>query len=379
MSKINILYVIWSLGLGGAEQVVKSLVKGLNKAKFRPFICCLNDEGRFADELKAQGIQVFALNKKRGIDFSVVPKLVKIIKENNINVVHTHLWGANLWGRLAANEAHIPVVVTEHNVDVWKNPIHFVIDRFLFRKTDCFVAVSEMVRGFYSQKLGVTREKIEVVYNGVEIKVPQCPCAPVPQQKNIKNELGINDDEKVIAVIGRLVPQKGIEFFLNAMKGVFNHRPSTIDNRLKILIVGEGPLLNNLKLKVKNEKLEDKVEFLGFRKDIPEILSITDILVLPSSREGLPMILLEAMAAGVIVVATRVGGTPELLQDGFNGFLIEYGDAVGLEKEIQHILTMDERTRDEIIGNAKNTVKDKFSLEKMVVEHERIYQQLIAQ
>ena len=130
---INILYVIWSLGLGGAEQVVISLARGLDKSKFQPFICCLNGEGRFAEELKKEGIQVFALNKVKGIDFSVVPKLVRIIRENNINVVHTHLWGANFWGRFAANAAKVPVVITEHNVDVWKSPLHFLIDRFLFK------------------------------------------------------------------------------------------------------------------------------------------------------------------------------------------------------------------------------------------------------
>ena len=423
---INVLYIIWSLGLGGAEQVVISLARGLDKSKFRPFICCLNDEGRFSEELKKEGIQVFALNKVKGIDFSVVPKLVKIIRDNNIQVVHTHLWGANFWGRFAANAAKVPVVITEHNVDVWKSPLHFLIDKYLFKKTDCFIAVSETVRNFYAQKLGVAKERIKVVYNGVDVrnahegrwtrdegrkdertKDVHRQQTTDDRQNTLREEFGIKSDEKVISVIGRLVPQKGIEFFLNAMKEVLNHRPSTMDHRLKILIVGDGLLLESLKLQASSCKLKDKIIFTGFRKDVREILSITDILVLPSSREGLPIILLEAMAEGAIVVATCVGGTPELVQDGENGFLVEYGDVEGLQKILVSLLDgllqatgyklRDEKTKDEgrgtrdekrkneedlaideIRNNAKRTVEEKFSLEKMVLEHQEIYRELIA-
>jgi len=137
--RTNILYIIWSLGLGGAEQVVISLAQGLDKNKFQSFICCLDDEGVFADGLKAQGIEIFALNKKHGIDLSVIFKIKRIIKENQIHVVHTHLWGAGLWGRIAALLAGVPVVITEHNVDVWKKWYHKLSDKVLalFTKKIC--------------------------------------------------------------------------------------------------------------------------------------------------------------------------------------------------------------------------------------------------
>lgn len=444
---INILYVIWSLGLGGAEQVVISLARGLDKSKFRPFICCLNDEGRFAEELKKEGIKVVALNKAKGIDFSLISKLVRVIRENNIQIVHTHLWGANFWGRFAASAAKVPVVVTEHNVDVWKSSLHFMIDRFLFKKTDCFIAVSETVREFYVQKLGVEKDLIKVVYNGVDVRSVDEGRGTMDEGRKdegrktkderrnaLREEFGIKSDEKVIAIIGRLVPQKGIAFFLEALKELLNanSHESLPDrqagnangrelNKIKVLIVGEGPERERLTSQVSRFTLEDKVIFTGFRKDIQEILSITDILVLPSSREGLPMILLEAMGAGAIVVATRVGGTPELVQDGVNGFLVESGDVSGLAQKIEYVLselsksevgglkdegrkdegredkaretkderreTMDEtremkdegrRTIEEIRNNAKRTVEEKFSLKKMIQEHEGIYLSLSA-
>ena len=349
---INVLYVIWSLGLGGAEQVVISLARGLDKSRFRPFIACLNDEGRFAEELKKDGIEVFSLNKVKGIDLSVVPKLVKIIRENDINIVHTHLWGANFWGRFAANAAKVPVVVTEHNVDVWKTPFHFLIDRWLFGRTDRFIAVSETVRDFYSRKLSVSKDRMQVVYNGIAVGQP----------------IRIKEGEKVIAVIGRLVPQKGHAFFFEAF--------AKSDLAAKVLIVGDGPLEESLKSQVINLKLEDSVKFLGFRKDVREILGKTDILVLPSSREGLPIVLLEAMAVGAIVLATAVGGTPELVEDGVNGFLVEYGDGEGLKKKLEDIFNADSRSLNEVRLAARRTIEEKFSLEKMVSEHEGIYQKL---
>lgn len=363
--KINILYVIWSLGLGGAEQVVINLAKGLDKTKFQPFVCCLNDEGRFADVLKKEGIRVFALNKARGLDFSVIPKLVHIIGENDIRIVHTHLWGASFWGRIAARVARVKVIITEHNVDVWKSMLHFLIDRFLFKKTDCFIAVSETVRNFYSAKLCVPAEKIKVVYNGIDV-------AAFSRQSSVsslKKEFEIKNDEKVISVIGRLVPQKGFDIFLEAF--------SRLSLNARALIVGEGPLLESLKVSTfQSSTLKDKVIFTGLRKDIPEILSITDILVLPSKREGLPMILLEAMAAGAIVVASRVGGTPEVVEDGINGFLVEPQDVEGLKDKIEYILNADSRELDKIREAAQRTIAEKFSLEKMVAEHEKIYEQI---
>lgn len=198
----------------------------------------------------------------------------------------------------------------------------------------------------------------------------------------------------MIALIGRLVPQKGISFFLDTLKEMLDHQPSTIDHRLssfKVLIVGEGPERKVLELRVASSEFKGKVIFAGFRKDVSDILGITDILVLPSTREGLPMILLEAMAAGAIVVATRVGGTPELIEDGESGFLFEAGDAQGLKQKLGYVLgeleegrgkkdegrrvrSAGQKSINEIRENAKETVAERFSLEKMVEEHERAYE-----
>jgi glycosyltransferase involved in cell wall biosynthesis len=252
-----------------------------------------------------------------------------------------------------------------------------MVDRYFFGKTNCFIAVSETVRSFYSAKLRVSAEKIKVVYNGIDVRNYEVRS----QTSEVRKNLGIKEDEKVLSIIGRLVPQKGVGFFLDAL----SHLSPGTSHQLKVLIVGEGPLKNSLQSTVHSQQLEEKVKFLGLRKDVPEILGITDILVLPSTREGLPMILLEAMAAGVIVIATRVGGTPELIQDGVNGYLVESGDVEGLKRRLEEILksevgspkTEKDLTIDQIRINAKKTVEDRFSLKKMVSEHEKIYKELV--
>lgn len=368
---INILYIIWSLGLGGAEQVVINLARGLDRSKFQPFVCCLNDKGTFASVLESSGIKVYEIRKKPGLDFSVVPKIVNIIRENNIDVVHTHLWGANFWGRFAARAAGVPVVATEHNVDVWKTPVHFMIDRYLFGKTSALIVVSDEVGRFYSKKLRVPVEKIRVVYNGVDIERIEGGSGKGEERKRLKEQMGIEEGERVVSTIGRLVPQKGIEFLLRAVEIM----PNDNSPEFKVLIVGDGPLLQSLKSKVSSSKLKGKVIFTGFRKDIPEILKMIDILALPSLREGLPMILLEAMAAGCVVVATRVGGTPELVEDGVNGFLVYPKDPAVLADKLSYILKNQGRL-DTVRSAARQTVEGKFNLKKMVWEHEGIYIQL---
>ena len=363
-SKINIAYVIWSLGLGGAEQVVINLAKGLDKTRFEVIVCCLNDQGTFAESVQKDGIKIYALNKKRGIDFSVIPKLMKIFREQKIVIVHTHLWGANTWGRLAAKLAGIPVIIaTEHNVDVWKKWYHRFIDRIVSLGTDKIIVVSGEVKKFYRQTVGISERKLHLVYNGIEPKVKE---TNVTQLNKLKFEFGISRESIVLSNIGRLVEAKANHIFIEALEildreAVFFHA----------LIVGDGPLKEILEKKGKHLVDQKKLTFTGLRKDVDRILDITDISVLSSTREGFSIVILESMAHGIPVVATNVGGNHELIIDSETGFLVEPNSPVALANAIRKII--DQKFFAKMGEQARQRVDTYFSLKQMIRYAEEIY------
>ncbi|MCM8826813.1 MAG: glycosyltransferase [Candidatus Omnitrophica bacterium] len=365
--RINILYIIWSLGLGGAESVVINLVKGLDKGRFNPFVCCLNDKGIFAEELEREEIKVIALNKKPGLDFSIIPKMIRLINTHNIDIVHTHLWGANCWGRVAAVLGRVKIIIaTEHSVDVWKPKHYFLIDRFLSRFTHKIVVVSEAVKDFYKSK-GIAEEKLEVIYNGINEENFRISGEI---REKIRKELGVNDNTKVLGIIGRLVEPKGHKFLFNAM-GMLDGKYN-----LKVVVVGEGVEKETLKEMVRSLGLEDKVIFTGFRNDVNNILQSIDILVIPSLREGLPLVMLEAMASGVPVISSKVGGIPEVIINGKNGILIEPANVRELAEAIS-VLVSNNELYQYLSHQAKQSIKAKFTLDRMIKDIEELYLKLL--
>ena len=209
--RVNVLYLIWSLGLGGAEQIVIQTAIGLNRQRFVPYICCLNDEGPFAYQAKSQGIPVISLYKRRGLDISVIPKLLRVIRDNHIGLIHAHLWGANFWGRIAAIMSGVPVVVTEHNVDVWKKWYHKAADRLLAVGTQKICVVSEQVKEFYMKSVGISASRLEVVYNSI---APDPPPLDAAEIKNIRQGFGIHNGTPVLVNMGRLVEAKANHIFI---------------------------------------------------------------------------------------------------------------------------------------------------------------------
>ncbi len=369
MKKINVLYVIWSLGLGGAEQVIINLIKGIDKDKFQPFVCCLNDKGPFAGELEQLGVKIFALHKKPGADLATIGKIKKILKEKHIDIIHPHLWGANFWGRLAAKAAGTKtVVITEHNVDVWKKWYHKILDRFLACWTDKIIVVSNQVKKFYVENVGIADEKLEVVYNGIPLN-PKLHDAE--ENLRLKEELDINNTKPVLSNIGRLVPAKANHIFLETLRHLDK---KGID--FNALIIGDGPLKESL-IEQGKDLIEKKcVKFTGLRKDISKILDITDVSVLSSTREGFSIVVLESMAKGIPFVATNVGGNDEQIIDGETGFLTPVNDAKALADSITKILQNPE-LKQKMGQAAEERLTKNFALNIMVRQTEDLYLKIL--
>jgi glycosyltransferase involved in cell wall biosynthesis len=359
---IRVVHVIWSLGLGGAEQVVIRLAAGLDRRRFEPLICCLDEAGSFAPQAQEAGVEVVALGKRGPVDARAAYRLARLLRSRRTQVVHTHLWGANVWGRLAALLARVPcIVASEHNVDTWKKAYHFMIDRTLTPGTTHLVAVSQQVREFYEAH-GVGRGRWQVVYNGVDVRP-----APARGRGAAFGDLGLGPEEPVVALIGRLVPAKAPEVFLNAIAQAAERVPA-----LRALVVGDGPLRSEVEGEARRLGLAGRVVFTGTRKDVPALLSGLDAVVFSSVREGLSMAMLEAMAAGVPVIATEVGGTPELIAHGRTGLLVPPERPEALADEIVGLLA-DPVRAGTIREAARRHVEERFSLASMIEAHEALY------
>ena len=360
--KIKIGFVIWGLGLGGAERVVMQLAAGLDRSRYEPVIICLNEPGAFASEMEQENIPVYALHKESAIDFKMLRNMYRLIRDEKIQLLHTHLWGANTWGRLVGRMAGIPVVVTEHNVDVWKKKRHQIIDRILCRITARLIAVSDEVNKFYVN-WGLPADLIETIYNGVDVASLSVPI----DVSELKKIYDINDDDMVIGWLGRMVPAKDLPTLFMAF-----HKIVESNKKVKLLLVGDGPDKDEIVALGKELGIDKSVIYAGFQKNIAQFYHLMDFVVLSSTREGHPIVALEAMAAGRSMVATRVGGVPVLVQDDKTGYLVDSKDPLAFSLALQRLLNHPEKIKQLGLA-AQKLVREDYSVDSMIKSHDRVY------
>ena len=365
---INVMHIIWSLDLGGAEQVVVNLTRNFNRKRFHPIVCCLNQKGRYASLVEREGIPVFEMNKSPKLDLFLVPRLINLIKRMEVDLVHTHLFTANLWGRIAAKLAGVPVVSSEHGMDSWRNSIDLALDRILTSVNEKVVFVSNGVKNFYSQRNPAVDRKARIIHNGIEVD----KFVPLSDREEIRRQLGLSPSAHVVGIVGRLVPEKAHHHFIQAIKLL-----SEEDPQIRALIIGEGKLLGQLKANVVKMRLEDRIYFLGNRIELPSLYQAMDVFVMSSLREGFPLTILEAMAAQVPVIATNVGGVGECIEHEQDGILVEPSNPAKLAEAIQRVFS-DQNLRENLIRNASEKVCSRFSVQKMTRDHELLYEEILS-
>jgi glycosyltransferase involved in cell wall biosynthesis len=368
--RASVLYVIWSLQAGGAERVVADLARSVDRERFRPLVCCLNFKGQLAAPLEAEGIPVHVLDKRPKADLRALVRLVRLMRRERVDVVHTHLWTSSFWGRLAAILAGVPVrVVTEHNLDLWRRAPHWLADRVLARVTDRFVFVSAAVEAFYRERLSLPPERCRVVLNGVE----RPALDRFPDRKAARARLGIEGEGPVVGCVGRLEERKGHAFLLEALRRVAEH-----ERDVRGLIVGTGKEAARLAALRDQLELSERVRLVGYWPDLAEALAAIDVFVLPSLMEGHPLAVLEAMAAAKPIVATAVGGLAEAIDDGRSGLLVPPGDADALAEAVVSLLRDPEKAA-RLGREARRSLEDRFSLEKSVRANEEVYRSALAE
>jgi glycosyltransferase involved in cell wall biosynthesis len=334
-------------------------------------VCCLTSRGPLAAALEREGVPVYALGKRPGFDLSVVRGLVRVMREREVHIVHTHVWPADVWGRLSAKIARVAVLVTtEHSVDVWKKRPHLLVDWCLSKISDRIVCVSEAVRSFYSSRAGIRLDKLAVIHNGIDLSP-----FDTETDASLRGELGVPRDSPVCTVVARLLPEKGHRYFIEALSRIRRVLPSTVG-----LIVGDGPERKKLETLARNMHLNGgALKFLGQRRDVPEILEASDVFVLPSSvREGLSIALLEAMASRRAAVVTDVGGNRELIEDGITGVVVPPGNSDALAVGILKVL-QDKSFAQTMVAAARLKVERQFGIQRMVTDTEILYSALYEQ
>ena len=378
MSNVKVLQLITELDVGGAERGLLSLVKKLNGNRYDVMVAYLKGEGRLAGDFRNAGIKVFDLKMENRMDLGAVICLYRLLKREKVRVLHTHLIQADICGFLAGKMAGVPVIIsTKHNPDEFRkrHSIPVWLDGIFANRSDRIIAVSNAVRDFLIKWERISEDKFTVIHNGIELEEftsLEKKHEPFSRANNTditakKKELGIDSSSQVVGTVGRLDEQKGHKFFLEAIPEILKRV-----HRVKFLIVGDGPLRG--KLEKLSEKLEirQNVIFTGIRHDIQDILAIMDVFVLPSIFEGFGIVLLEAMAMKKAIVASRIGGIPEIVDDGLTGILVEPANPSEIANSIIILLKNPEKAHE--IGDAgKTAVEKRFTANAMAKKVEEVY------
>ena len=352
--------------MGGLENGVVNLINRSDSNRFEHMICCFSTTGTAEKRLKYK-IPVFEMHKKDGNDWGMMLRLFKLMKQEKPDIVHTRNWGS-VDAIVPAKLAGVPHII--HSEHGWNNddPRGRNIKRRATRKLlsyliDHFIAVSNDIRNWLVDSVGIKPTKVRVVINGVDIETFK-----KGDKKKAKKRLGFPENEFIIGTVGRLRPIKNQKILLEAFSKL-NHDIHS----LSLIIVGEGPERASL-TQLKNGLFKgEKIHLLGLRNDIPQILNMFDIFVLPSKSEGICNTILEAMASSLPVVATDVGGNAELVRNGFNGFLIPSNDPDSLTDFIDRYLNTDNELVDYHGKNSRDRAASYFSLDTMVKSYEKIY------
>lgn len=362
----RILQIIPTLDRSGAEKQLVLLAAGLARPEFDVHVCVLTRSGPLAADLEAAGVPLTVIGKRGKVDPAGFLRLKRQIAALKPDLVHTWLFAANSYGRAAALAVGVRrIVAGERSVDPWKAWHELAIDRWLARRTDRIVVNSSGVRDFYVHH-GLPSEKFTVIPNGIG------PFAPSDLTRaELLAELGLPENARLIGAVGRLWPQKRIKDLIWAADLL-----KVIRDDVHLLIIGDGPLRRKLERFREQVRIEDKVHFLGHRNDVPRLLPHFDALWLASEYEGMPNVVMEAMAAGVPVVATDISGNCDLVVPGETGYLVPVGDRAAFARETRRLLEDAELGRR--LGEAgRRRMLTEFTIEQMIERHANLYRELL--
>ncbi|KJR99071.1 MAG: hypothetical protein VR68_09625 [Peptococcaceae bacterium BRH_c4a] len=375
MSRIRVMHVIRP-SAGGIKNHLLTLIEHSDQKKFEHMVVC--PAGEMAKAFTGAGITTYEIPLRGEIspafELSAIKMLVWLFRTNRVDISHCHGSKAGLVGRLAARLAGVPaVVMTVHNSILhdhfppWKKLMYSQFEGFLAGFTHRIITVSQALGCEIISRERISPEKVVTIYNGIS---PEQFCLGADREY-LQKTTGIPAGVRIVGTVARLAPQKGVINFIRAAAEL-----SAGSHGLAFLVVGEGPLRAILEREAGARKLTGKLFFAGDRQDVRKIVPCLDVFVLASLTEGLPLTVLEAMACRRPVVASRVGGIPEIITDGVSGLLVDPGDVTALVSAVRRLLN-DEGMSRRMGNEGHNRVMQLFTARKMARDTEEIYAQLI--
>jgi glycosyltransferase involved in cell wall biosynthesis len=363
---VRILHLISSGGFYGAESVLLGLAESLNRLGCQNVIGVFQNTHRpntdFLQAVKQRGIETEEILCNRRLDTAAVRTIRRIVRDRKIDVVNAHGYKADIYAWAAGRSLTTPLVATVHS---WESrntrlSLYATLDHFLLRRFDAAVAVSAPIAAAI-RRSGMSSDRVRTITNGVNLQ-------PFRNARSGLPGVGGTNQTKVIGFVGRLVPLKGIDYLLYAFQKVLTHDPD-----VRLVIVGQGPLRTQFEKLAQDLHVAQCVDFLGERRDMPAIYASLDVFVLPSLTEGMPMTVLESLAAATAVVATPVGSIPEVIRHEETGLLVQPKDVDGLANSLLRLLR-DPDLRGRLATNGAAVVENLFSAENMARKYKVLYE-----
>lgn len=371
MEKIKVMHIIRAAE-GGMKKHLLSILLGLDKEKYQLAVGCSFDKNT-SDYLHENGVLVYHVDICDGLnvskDANAIIKIRNIINDFKPEIIHFHGAKASLVGRLACLGYNLKIVMTVHNFPEYrrmnkiKKRLYLGMNKCLNKRTNAIITVSEALKKAIVDEENIDPEKVNVIYNCVDLSTYQDN-----PFLDLRKEYNLESDTLLIGCISRLIPSKGVQDLIKALE--------ILKGRVKVFafVAGDGPYLNYLQDMAKEAKLEN-IQFLGYRNDIKDFLRNIDIFVLPSHSEGFGVSVAEAMALGVPVIATNVGGIPEIIENNEDGIIVNPESPNDLANAIE-VLATNGDLRNKFSKKGKEYIVNNFSKEKMLNDIDILYENL---
>lgn len=369
--KINVLFVMIQMEMGGAERLIYNLASRLDRRRFNPSVAWLQGS-KVLKEFSDLGIPLHYVPKGKGLDVSAMSGLRDIVRKNGIHVVNAHHFMPMVYSFYGCKiKSSVKLIYTEHSeweIEqipwIWKE-----LGIYMLNRSDAVVGVNEKVSQAVQKTFRVRPSKTHTIRNGVDTEA----AGAAFDRAGLKKKLGIRDGEKVIGAVANFRKNKNHIFLLKAFEALAESRKD-----VKLLLIGQGfkhdpeNSEEDLRRFVNESGMSEKVLFLGYREDIPELLSVMDAFCLTSYKEGLPISLIEAMAAGLPVIGTEVEGIREVIEDGKNGLLVKPDDVEGLKKALSTLL-LDRALRARLGEVSRATAERVYSFKNCLESYEDLF------